>query len=70
MKILLTKPLPQASLRKVIPAGVVIDAPPGLCRRILLRGIGKPVQEEETADRPVATPGKSKSAGRKVKRDG
>lgn len=41
MFIKLVKPFPQPSLGKVIPAGVVIDAPPGLAERLLRQGIGK-----------------------------
>ena len=36
MNIRLTKPLPQPSLGRVIPAGVIIDAPAGLSERLLI----------------------------------
>lgn len=51
MKIRLTKPLPQPEYGRVVPAGVIIDAPPGLFGRLLRQGIGKPVQDGEA---PVA----------------
>lgn len=38
MNIRLTKPLPQPSLGRVIPAGVVIDAPAGLSERLMKQG--------------------------------
>ena len=47
MKIRLIKPLPQPEYGRVIPAGVVIDAPPALSGRLLRLGIGKPAQTGE-----------------------
>lgn len=71
MKIRLTRPLPQPDYGKVIPAGVVIDAPPALSRRLLQEGRGEPAQNEGTATQAVATPKKKKSTRRKAaKRDG
>lgn len=69
MKIRLTKPLPQPEYGRVIPAGVVIDAPPVLSGRLLRQGIGKPVQGEEAPQRAAEAPEK-KPARKKVKRNG
>lgn len=49
MKVRLLKPLPQPSLGKVIPAGVVIDAPDGLWERLLRDGTGEPAHAGEPA---------------------
>lgn len=49
MKIRLLKPFPQPSLGKVIPAGVVIDAPDGLWERLLRDGTGMPAHAGEPA---------------------
>ena len=55
MKIQLTKTLPQPELGRVIPAGVIIDAPPGLAERLLRDGRAQPVQTDETPESAVAT---------------
>lgn len=49
MKIRLIKPMPQRSLGKVIPAGVVIDAPDGLWERLIRDGTGMPAHAGEPA---------------------
>ena len=49
MKIRLIKPMPQRSLGKVIPAGVVIDAPDGLWERLIRDGVGVPAHAGEPA---------------------
>lgn len=49
MKIRLLKPFPQPSLGKVIPAGVVIDAPDGLWERLLRDGTGMPAHAGDPA---------------------
>lgn len=69
MKIRLTKPWPQPSLGKVIPAGVTIDAPAGLSERILRLGRGKPVQGGETPQRANPAPKNDTPARKKVKRN-
>lgn len=72
MKIRLTKPFPQRELGKVIPAGVVIEAPAALSARLLRQGIGQPVPDGETPGSVVATPeiaNRKKRPGKKVKRD-
>lgn len=68
MKIRLIKPLPQPEYGRVIPADVVIDAPPALSGRLLRLGIGKPAQPGEA---PVSAPEapEKKPARKKVKRD-
>lgn len=58
MKLRLTKPLPQPEYGRVIPAGVVINAPPALSARLLRQGIGQPVQDGEAPGSAVATPEK------------
>ena len=70
MRIMLTKPLPQLELGKVIPAGVIIDAPAGLSERLLRENRGKPVQTADEAAAAVATAPKSKLARKKVRKDG
>lgn len=82
MKIRLTKPLPQPEYGRVIPAGVVIDAPPALSARLLRRGMGLPLPRGETRERAAETPEtaddktpETKQSGekpgrKKVKRDG
>ena len=73
MKIRLTKPFPQPSLGKVIPAGVIINAPAALSARLLHQGIGQPVHEEKDEIHPVATPEtghQKKPARKKVKHGG
>lgn len=78
MKIRLIKPMPQRSLGKVIPAGVVIDAPDGLCERLLREGIGVPAQTGEAhaegigstgsgGSETVPTESKAKAGNRKSK---
>lgn len=69
MKIRLTKPLPQPEYGRVIPAGVIIDAPPALSGRLLRLGIGKPAQPEEASVSAPEAPEK-KPARKKVKRSG
>ena len=64
MKIRLTKPLPQPEYGRVIPAGVVIDAPPALYERLLRLGKGKPAQSEE-APVQAAESHKAKAPSRK-----
>lgn len=68
MRIRLTKPLPQPEYGRVVPAGVVIDAPPALSGRLLRLGIGQPVQ---TGEAPVSAPEapEKKPDRKKVKRD-
>lgn len=68
MKIRLTKPLPQLSLGRVIPAGVTIDAPAALYERLLREGRGEPAQPGKTPAQAVATSPKRQSTGKKVKR--
>lgn len=77
MKIRLTRPLPQLGLGRVIPAGVVIDAPPALSERLLREGRGKPLQREEPASEAkadcipaVSVPAADKPPRKKVKRRG
>ena len=67
MKIRLKKPLPQPSIGRVVPAGVIIDAPAALSERLLRLGIGTPAQDGEAPGMPVATPKKTrgKRSGRK-----
>ena len=72
MKLRLTKPLPQPEYGRVIPAGVVINAPPALSARLLRQGIGQPVQGGEAPGSAVATPEiatQKNRPGKKVKRD-
>lgn len=72
MKLRLTKPLPQPEYGRVIPAGVVINAPPALSARLLRQGIGQPVPDGEAPGSAVATPeiaNRKKRPGKKVKRD-
>lgn len=69
MKIQLTKTLPQPELGRVIPAGVIIDAPPALAERLLRQGRGKPVRDGEAPESAVATAEKAerkKGRGKKV----
>lgn len=68
MKIRLMKPFAQPSLGKVIPAGVVIDAPAALCARLQREGRGEPVQPDAASGRAVATPGNRQSVRKKVKK--
>lgn len=68
MKIRLIKPLPQPEYGRVIPAGVVIDAPPALSGRLLRQGIGKPLHDEEAPGKAAEAPEK-KPARKKVKRN-
>lgn len=70
MKIRLTKPLPQPGFGRVIPAGVVINAPPALSERLLREGRGKPVFPDEGALSRVAPASNEKPAKKKVKRHG
>lgn len=56
MRIQLTRALPQPSLGKVIPAGIIIEAPPGLSERLLRSGGGKPVYASETPERSPEAP--------------
>lgn len=70
MKIRLTKPWPQPSLGRVIPAGVTIDAPAGLSERLLRLDIGKPVQPGETPQGADFAPKNEPPARKKVKRNG
>lgn len=65
MKILLKKPYPQPELGKVIPAGVIIEAPAGLSERLLRTGAGEPVSDKKAQGKPVATA--EKRARKKVK---
>ena len=66
MRIRLTKPLPQPSIRKIIPSGVIIDAPEGLFLRLIREGRGEPVQTEKSPQEAVATPGIEKQTARKA----
>lgn len=72
MRILLMKPLPQPELSRVVPAGAVIDAPPGLTARLLREGIGEIVPPEAPAPAPApASVSEARAASRKrVKRHG
>jgi len=70
MKIRLTKPLPQPEYGRVIPAGVVINAPPALSGRLLRLGIGKPVQDAEAPGSAPEATEKRVPARKKVKRNG
>ena len=79
MKIRLIRPLPQPEYGKVIPAGVVIDAPPVLSARLLRLGIGEPDHGGEAQGSTAAAPGtttetdkgqKTKPTRKKVKRNG
>lgn len=56
MKIRLTKPLPQPEYGRVIPAGVVIDAPPALSERLLRSGMGSSLQSEEAPQEAKTAP--------------
>lgn len=56
MKIMLTKPLPQPSLGKVIPAGVIINAPAPLFRRLLRQDAGRPVDAQSADVMPAEEP--------------
>ena len=57
MRIRLTKPLPQLSLGKVIPAGVIIDAPAALCARLQREGravwVDPPAGEKRQGNPPT-----------------
>ena len=55
MKIQLTKTLPQPELGRVIPAGVIIDAPPALAERLFREGRAKPVPDGTEPSAGVAT---------------
>lgn len=66
MKLRLTSPLPQPEYGRVIPAGVVIDAPPALYGRLLRQNRGKPVLAEEAPGRVSATPPTAVSDHQKV----
>lgn len=68
MKVRLIKPLPQPEYGRVIPAGVVIDAPPALSARLLRLGMGKPVPDGEAPRRAVATPENAPAEGRRPRR--
>lgn len=70
MKIRLVKPLPQPELGKVIPAGIVIDAPPALYRRLLKAGMGTPYPPAEAPVSAAETPGTKPAGRKKVKRRG
>ncbi|MBR2263090.1 MAG: hypothetical protein IJ917_01900 [Firmicutes bacterium] len=69
MKIRLTKPLPQPEYGRVIPAGVIIDAPPALSGRLLRQGIGKPLHDEETPRKAAEAPEMRSPTRKKVKRN-
>ena len=70
MKLRLTRPLPQPELGRVIPAGVVIDAPPALSDRLLREGRGKPLPAEQGPSERVAPGSNAKNARKRVKRNG
>lgn len=70
MKIRLTKPLPQPEYGRVIPAGVIIDAPPVLSERLLRRGIGKPLHGEEAPRKASEATEMRPPTRKKVKRNG
>lgn len=67
MKIMLTKPLPQPSLGKVIPAGVIINAPAPLFQRLLRQDAGRPVDAQSAEVMPAEEP---KPKRKKVRRRG
>lgn len=67
MKIMLTKPFPQPTLGKIIPAGVIIDAPAGLSEHLVATKRAKPVRPGQTGSPRIAKAPKSKPAKRKVK---
>ena len=69
MKIRLTKPLPQPEYGRVIPAGVIIDAPPALSGRLLRQGIGKPLHDEEAPGKAAEAPEMRSLTRKKVKRN-
>ena len=69
MKIRLKKSFPQIGMGKVIPAGVVIDAPPGLAERLVREGIGIPANAEPAPQSTVATPKKGRSGKGRGKRN-
>ena len=66
MKIQLTKTLPQPELGRVIPAGVIIDAPPALAERLQRTGAGIPAPASRAPGEPKNG---AKAARKKVKRD-
>ncbi|MBE5797473.1 MAG: hypothetical protein E7327_08890 [Clostridiales bacterium] len=70
MKIKLTKPFPQLSLGKVIPAGVIIDAPAGLSERLLRSGGATPAPGAEAASAPPEPAPMARSPRKKVKSRG
>ncbi len=70
MFIQLVKPFPQPSLGKVIPAGVAIDAPPGLAERLLRQGIGIHAGEGTGQQSAVATPKKERSENKRPAKTG
>lgn len=51
MKIRLTRPLPQVG--RVIPAGVVLDAPEGLSGRLIQDGRAEPAGSAQAAPAPA-----------------
>ena len=57
MNIRLTKPLPQPSLGRVIPAGVIIDAPAGLSERLLRQGHAEYPEARADAQAQPEAPG-------------
>lgn len=74
MKLRLTKPLPQPEYGRVIPAGVVIDAPPALCARLQREGravwVEPPAGEKRQGNPPTPaalpfTAPRSKREGKK-----
>lgn len=74
MRIRLTKPLAQPSLMKVIPAGIIIDAPNSLSERLLRQNKCIPVLDGEAPRSAKMTRKNDASRGnpsqRKVKRNG
>ena len=60
MKIKLTKALPQPSTGRVIPAGVVLDAPEGFCRRLQMMGYADDPKRKKGGKRPAPKAGRGR----------
>ena len=60
MKIKLTKALPQPSIGRVLPAGVVLDAPEGFCRRLQMTGYADHPKKKKGGKRPAPKAGISR----------
>ena len=60
MKIKLKKALPQPSIGRILPAGVVLDAPEGLCVRLTGMGYAEYLEPKKDAQRPVPKAGRSR----------